>query len=151
MTGPLIPPPVQAAATGAASWFIAGRAPFAAIDTPITKLLGLGFAAAGFLIGAVAVGAFFQAKTTVNPHAIDRASTLVTGGLYRYSRNPMYLALLLVLIGWAAHLSNLAAFAPIPLFVWMITVLQIKPEEAALRERFGAEYDAYCNRAPRWI
>jgi len=147
----LIPPPVQGLIFAAIMWGAARAVPQLSADFAGQLYLAAGFAIAGGVIEAVSAIAFFRAKTTVNPLKPANATRLVTGGLYQYSRNPMYLGLLLLLIGWAIWLGNLAA-APLPvLFIAAITWAQIMPEEAALREKFGDEYEAYCSRVRRWI
>ena len=105
----------------------------------------------GFGLFVVAVAAFGSAKTTVNPVDPTQASTLVTGGVYRVTRNPMYLAMVSILIGGVLVQSNPIALAGPFLFVWMMTILQIRPEEKALTEKFGDEYTDYCRRTRRWI
>ena len=107
-------------------------------------LLGAGIALAGVL-------AFRRARTTVNPLAPQRASQLVVVGIYRRTRNPMYLGMLLVLAGWGVCLGNALAFLALPLFVLTLNRLQIKPEERALRERFGEAYLSYMQRVRRWV
>ena len=106
---------------------------------------------AGLTIVAIAISHFLAAKTTINPMTPDNAGRLVKTGLYKISRNPMYLGVLLLLLGWAAYLQNILSFAPPLLFVVSMTLLQIKPEEKALRAKFGTEYEAYCHRVRRWI
>lgn len=150
-TGSRLPPPVIGLLTGLALWALARAVPGLSFDFPGQKLLALGLAGTGFLIELVAVGAFFRARTTVNPLAPERATHLVTGGLYRISRNPMYLGLLLVLSGWAVWLGNPLGVVLLAVFVWALNTLQIKPEETALRAAFGADYDAYCQKVRRWI
>ena len=100
---------------------------------------------------ALALGAFIRARTTVNPLAPEEAATLVTTGLYRISRNPMYLAMAAILTGGAFLMGNLSAFVAPILFVWLMTEFQIKPEERALQARFGEAFDAYRIRTRRWI
>ncbi len=117
-------------------------------STPLAVL----FFAAGSVTCALGVVAFRQARTTVDPTRPGRASTLVVAGVYRWTRNPMYLGLLGLLIGWALHLSNLAAalLGP-PIFVAWLNRFQIVPEEAALDETFGASYSEYRRRVRRWL
>ena len=79
------------------------------------------------------------------------ASSLVATGVFRFTRNPMYLGLFLVLAGWAAHLANAAALAGPLLFALYVTRFQILPEERALATKFGPEFDAYKLRTRRWI
>ncbi len=87
----------------------------------------------------------------MNPTKPSATSSLVTGGVFRLTRNPMYLSLLLYLLAWAAYLSNWLAALLVPLFVVYITELQIKPEERALSALFGAEYASYKARVRRWL
>jgi protein-S-isoprenylcysteine O-methyltransferase Ste14 len=113
----------------------------------------LGGIAAGIAV-AIAVAAllrFRQSRTTVNPMDPGKASHLVTDGVFRLSRNPMYLALLLLLIGWAIWLGTISPWLVLPLFVIVITVGQIIPEERALMQLFGEKYLAYRGSVGRWI
>jgi len=112
---------------------------------------GIAVCALVFWIGPVGVWQFRRAKTSGSPTQISRASTLVTGGVYRLTRNPMYLALLCALSGWALTLGTLGVWAGPLLFVAWITRLQIIPEERFLRETFGADYAAYQAKVRRWI
>jgi protein-S-isoprenylcysteine O-methyltransferase Ste14 len=98
-----------------------------------------------------AIVAFRRAKTTVNPITPEATTTMLTSGLYRFSRNPMYLGLLLVLIGWAIFLSNLLAFALLPLFVLYMNRFQIIPEERVLSGKFAHQFTAYKKTVRRWI
>lgn len=106
--------------------------------------VGIGFVLAGGVT-------FHQAKTTVNPLSPENATTLVTGGVYTISRNPMYLGCLLTLIGWGTYLGSLLAFSVVPLFLFTITRFQILAEERALEARFGDAYREYKQRVRRWI
>ena len=94
---------------------------------------------------------FIRARTTINPLKPASASALVSAGVYRFTRNPMYLGLLLILLGWAAFLSSVAALLIAPLFVFYINRFQIVPEERILAARFGAEFAAYKARVRRWL
>jgi protein-S-isoprenylcysteine O-methyltransferase Ste14 len=108
-------------------------------------------AIAGLLFAISAFLAFQKAHTTVSPVAIDQASSLVTSGPFAISRNPMYLGLALVLLGWAIGLGAATALAGPVLFVIFVTIFQIGPEERVLREKFGDAYADYCKRVRRWI
>jgi protein-S-isoprenylcysteine O-methyltransferase Ste14 len=79
------------------------------------------------------------------------ASSLVSNSVYRFTRNPMYLGLLLTLLAWAAFLSNPLAVLWVPVFVLYINRFQITPDERVLSSLFGAEYAAYRNRVRRWL
>jgi len=87
----------------------------------------------------------------MNPIKPDAASSLVTGGVFRVTRNPMYLSLLLYLLAWAAYLSNVLPLLFLPVFVLYIHQFQIKPEERVLSALFGPEYAAYKGRVRRWL
>ena len=146
-----VPPPVVAAVCALIMWY-AGK-PLPALDfdflgrfTTIVVLIVL-----GFLVGGIAVSQFSRARTTVNPLKPQESSALVTRGLYRWTRNPMYLAMLIVLVGWAFFVSNAIAFLVLPLFIAYINRFQIRPEERVLRQRFGAQFDDYCGRVRRWL
>ncbi len=94
---------------------------------------------------------FRRASTTVNPMAPEESSTVVQSGVYRYSRNPMYLGFLIALIGWAVWLAApWALLGPVAYVAWM-TRFQILPEERALNEHFGDDFRDYCRRVRRWI
>lgn len=103
------------------------------------------------VIGILALIPFFKARTTTDPTKPQAASALVTSGIYGFSRNPMYVAMLIILISIVIKSGNLyALFVPL-LFVWSITQLQIKPEEKALKDIFGKVYLDYCQKVRRWI
>ncbi len=94
---------------------------------------------------------FWRARTTINPLQPERASVLVTHGIYRFTRNPMYLSLLLLLVAYASHLGSWVAFAGPTAYVAYITRFQILPEERVLAAKFGDEFAAYRRRVRRWI
>jgi len=146
-----IPPVVQVLICGAFGWGLSSVTPFLAFEGVWHSAAALLFFFAGMAILALALGAFIRARTTVNPLAPERAETLVTTGLYRVSRNPMYLAMAAILTGGAFLMGNLSAFLAPILFVWLMTEFQIKPEERALQARFGEAFDAYRIRTRRWI
>jgi protein-S-isoprenylcysteine O-methyltransferase Ste14 len=105
---------------------------------------GLSFCAAGVL-------SFRAASTTTNPMAPGQTSSLVTRGVYRISRNPMYVGFALVLAGWGAYLGNALACLVVVAFIGYLTRFQIVPEERTLRRMFGGSYVAYCREVRRWI
>ena len=132
-------------------WLVSRAAPAIALEIPARNIIGSIVAAAG-IIAAVAGGmTFARAKTTVNPTKPETSSSLVSWGVYRVTRNPMYLGLLLVLTGWSIHLSNPLPFLFLPVFVLYINRFQIAPEERALSSLFGGEFTAYRSRVRRWI
>ena len=87
----------------------------------------------------------------MNPIKPDTASSLVSSGVYRFTRNPMYLGLSVTLLGWAMFLSNPLALLAVPLFVLYINRFQINPEERVLSSLFGAGYAAYKEKVRRWL
>ena len=105
----------------------------------------------GVAIAALGILEFRRHRTTVNPHRIDEASALVTSGIYRFSRNPMYLGMLLVLFGVVAYTQDVLALLAPAGFIVTLNRLQIRPEEKAMQDRFGAAYAAWCDRTRRWI
>lgn len=106
---------------------------------------------AGLLLMAVAALQFARAKTTINPLRPARASALVTGGLFRISRNPIYVGDVLLLAALALWLGSWPGAVWVAAFVFYIDRWQIGPEEAALAGLFGDEYRAYCSRVRRWV
>jgi len=147
----VIPPPVLALIAAAMMWGLPKIAPSLGFVFPGQILLAAVFPVAGLAIMLIAVLAFSRADTTINPHHPDKANKLVISGLYRVTRNPMYLGMALVLIGWTIWLGHLLAVIPVIGFIWFITRFQIKPEEVVLKQKFGAEFEAYMGRVRRWI
>jgi protein-S-isoprenylcysteine O-methyltransferase Ste14 len=146
-----LPPPLLASLAGGIMWLVARQLPALAVDWPGQQTLAMTLALAGGLIDLAGAVAFYRARTTINPLNPDNTSVMVTHGVYRYSRNPMYLGLLLMLSGWALYLSHPLAWLGLPLFVLGLTRLQILPEERILSEKFGAHYTAYAAVVRRWI
>lgn len=146
-----IPPAAQFLAVAACMWLIAKYVPSLEFAMPARQLLVAAFFCLGGIVAMPAIAAFRAAGTTVDPRFPDKASGLVVGGIYRYSRNPMYLGLLCLLIAWAIYLTNLLAFACLPFFVLGMNRLQIRPEEIAMEKQFGDEYHAYRKSVRRWI
>ncbi|AKH39295.1 MULTISPECIES: methyltransferase family protein [Nitrosomonas] len=146
-----IPPIIIMALIGVIMWFVATLVPQLVLVIPGQFILA---AIAGFtsialiLAGAIA---FRLAGTTVNPMQPSNTSSIVTRGIYKISRNPMYAGFLLLLLSWALLLSNIVSFAGLPVFVWYMNRFQIIPEEQALIAKFGAEYIAYAKNVRRWL
>jgi protein-S-isoprenylcysteine O-methyltransferase Ste14 len=113
--------------------------------------IALALAALGLVVAFAGVMAFRDNRTTVNPLTPGSSSSVVSGGVYRFSRNPMYLGFLLALAGWAVYLSNAAAALLVPAFVAYMSQCQIKPEERALLAKFGPEFARYMSRVRRWV
>lgn len=106
---------------------------------------------AGVAFDLLGLVAFRASRTTINPLKPERASALVTGGVYRLTRNPMYVGMGLLLLALAVYLSALLPFAGPVLFVLYITRFQIQPEERVLSGIFGEAYSTYAARVRRWL
>ena len=146
-----IPPPAQGLIFGILMWIIDKQIPGPQFDVSFTLPLAISIAIAGIVINIFSWREFSRASTTVNPIHPEKASQLVAGGIFGYSRNPMYVGLLLLLIGWAVWLGSLLNFVVIAVFVTYITIFQIKPEEEVLKTLFGESYEQYCSKVRRWI
>jgi len=107
--------------------------------------------AMAFLTGLLAVSKFLREGTSLNPHHPEYSKKLVTGGIYNYSRNPMYLSLLLLLLAWGLYLGNAFNTLLAALFVAYMNHFQIVPEERVLESRFGPAYRQYCTLVRRWF
>ncbi|MCH2459125.1 methyltransferase family protein [Henriciella marina] len=147
-----IPPLLQFLFCAGLGWMASRLSPGLDYDPGLADhAIAAGLALAGAAILAAAVAAFLIARTTVNPVRPTDAGHLVTTGLYRVSRNPMYLGFALVLTSLAIWTGNGAALLAPVVFVAAMTVLQIEPEEKALKKKFGSAYDVYCRRTRRWL
>jgi protein-S-isoprenylcysteine O-methyltransferase Ste14 len=145
-----IPPLALLAMTAAAMAAVARAVPFA-IPVPARLSIATALVLAGVAFALLGVVTFRRQKTTVNPLPSARPSSLVTLGVYGYSRNPMYLGFLLVLLGWCVYLANPIAALLLPAFVAYVNRFQIRPEESVLAERFGQQFREYCGSVRRWI
>ena len=146
-----IPPPLVTAVAGALMWLLAWMFPALALAIPLQQPLALLLLGLGLVLPLVCVWLFIQAKTTIDPTRRGRSALLVVSVFNRISRNPMYLGMLLVLLGWALWLSSLLALLTAPLFVLYMNRFQIEPEERFLTERFAEQYLAYKASVRRWI
>jgi protein-S-isoprenylcysteine O-methyltransferase Ste14 len=146
-----IAPPLVMLLAAAVMWALHRWLPLdQLIATPWTYFAALP-AVIGRVISVRAGARFRQARTTFDPFEPAKASSLVTDGVFRISRNPMYLGSLLLLIAWALLLGTLSPWFVPPLFVIAISIVYIAPEERALEEVFGETYVAYRHRVRRWI
>jgi protein-S-isoprenylcysteine O-methyltransferase Ste14 len=146
-----IPPPIVMMLAAALMWALHHWMPLGHWIAPPWNRLGGLAGAAGIAVAAAAFVRFRQTGTTVNPMDPSKASHLVTDGVYCVSRNPMYLGLTLLLTGWAIWLGSASPWLVPPLFVIVITVVQIVPEEQALGQLFGDHYLSYRRSVARWI
>ena len=147
----IVPPPFIALACLVLMWVTAKYFPNLSFDFPLRVLLALVVCIAGGIINIVAVSHFVRNKTTISPVTPQKTEALVITGMYTFTRNPMYLGMVLLIIAIGLWLGNAMMIPAVVLFVWYITQFQIKPEEEALREKFGAPYEEYCKKVRRWI
>lgn len=146
-----IPPAALVAFTGALMWLASAATSATSLVIPGRTLGAAILMLTGVIISGLGVASFRRARTTVNPMKPGSASVLVDGGIYRRTRNPMYLGFLVALLGWAVFLSNLVAFLPLPAFVFYMNHFQIEPEEKALIALFGQTFVTYKTRVRRWL
>ena len=103
------------------------------------------------LIIIFAIKEFKKAGTTLSPLKIDEASSLVTTGIFKFSRNPMYLGLTSLQIATGFFFGNWFMVLIIPMFIFYITFYQIIPEEKVLQGKFGDDFKIYCSKVGRWL
>ncbi len=146
-----VPPPAVALIIAAMMWHLSAYEPALSLSAEMREILILFLVIVGVSFDVCGLLAFRQLKTTINPMSPNKTSALVTGGIYRLSRNPMYVGLFLFLMAWAIQLSMLWPFIGPVLFVIYITRFQITPEERVMESKFGDEYSIYKNKVRRWL
>ena len=146
-----VPPVAQVIITAAAMYGVSKMVPALTFSLNGSTALAVGLGVMGLSLGIMGVTQFRIAQTTPNPQALEQVSSLVTSGVYQYSRNPMYVGLVLILLGWAFYLSHFLAFVLLPIFILYITRFQIQPEERMMAQKFGKIYQDYLNKVRRWI
>jgi protein-S-isoprenylcysteine O-methyltransferase Ste14 len=146
-----IPPLLVWLVFAGAMFGVAYSVPRLAFTLAGSSAIALALVALGGAVAIAGVIAFRDKRTTVNPLTPGASSVVVSSGVYRVSRNPMYLGFLLALAGWAVWLSNAGAALLLPAFVAYMTQYQIKPEERALLAKFGPEFARYTSRVRRWL
>jgi len=147
----LIPPPAVLAIFAIAVWLASRYAPLVDIPFPAQRMVAVIAMVMGVLVALLGVVEFKRARTTINPMAPGATTTIVSSGVYKISRNPMYLGLALVALGIAIWNSALSGYLLVGVFCAYLTRFQIIPEERVLLERFGAEFGQYRSAVRRWI
>lgn len=149
-----IPPPLVMAIFALGMWIIA-VATNAAFLADLANSLQWGLiillCAVGLGIGVGGLKSFKHAQTTINPLKPESASNLVSSGIFKYTRNPMYISLTLLLCSWGVYLESAWAWILVPAFILYITRYQIIPEERAMQQLFGEEFEQYKMRVRRWL
>lgn len=146
-----IPPGIVFLICGGIMWAINYYLAGSVFDFPQVRWIAILFFGVGLIIAIAALVEFIQHRTTIDPHKPGKSNSLVTGNVYRFTRNPMYLGLLLWLTALGFYLGHLLSFLVLPFFVWYLTRFQIKPEEQILQRKFGAAYSDYKSRVRRWL
>ena len=148
---PLMPPILWVAVFAACMIATARLFPETRVSFPARDLLAYALVLAGVGIAASGVLAFRRHRTTVDPTRPGAASMLVTSGIYRVTRNPMYVGMALAVAGIGLRTGSLIALSLAPVFVVALTRFQVEPEEAAMRRLFGEAWGDYASRVPRWL
>lgn len=146
-----IPPVALGVIVALLMWLTSWATPAFGFEFPGRVLTSAGLVLLGAVASISGVVSFRRARTTVNPRAPGSTSSLVVAGIYKFTRNPMYLGFLLALIGWAVFLSNVFALALVPAFVLYMNRFQIHPEERALASLFAQDFAVYKARVRRWV
>ncbi len=146
-----IPPPVYLLLTGGTMWLLDSFLPVTEMIPSPWNRLGYLFILLALLTDGTSLMQFFRSQTTMNPVRPEKAKNLVTTGMYQITRNPMYVGLLFLLIGWGFLLGSFSPFLLLPIFIFLITTQQIIPEERILEEKFGQQYRDYKESVNRWF
>ncbi len=151
MSRPRVFPPLIMIAIAAVMWWLDRYIPMMDLMKIEWQRLGYVLFAAAIVIDLWALGMFRRSDTSVHPLRLERNRALVTHGIYRFTRNPMYLGLLVLLTGFAFRLGSLTPFLMLPLFIWIIQRGQIVHEERFLAARYGSAYQDYRAKVRRWL
>ncbi|SEG11335.1 methyltransferase family protein [Nitrosomonas ureae] len=146
-----IPPAILVLLFAVVMWFVSSMSPWAVIQIPGKEWGAGALWIMGLALIIVAAIEFISAKTTANPLTPGLATSIVTTGVYRLSRNPMYAGFLLMLAAWGVFLANVLSVLLLPLFVVYLNRFQIIPEENALLAKFGNDYARYLKSTRRWV
>ncbi len=147
--GVAAPPPLIYAGGFALGYLVEEYSPTALFPESMSAFVGWSLIAFGVLIAAFALSAFRRARTPVNPYA--QTTALVTGGPFRFSRNPLYLALTVIYLGAAGLLNSLWPVLLLPGVLWFMHWGVIIREERYLERKFGPAYQEYKARVRRWL
>ena len=144
-----IPPPIVTLVSALLIFF--SRELFPNYVFEYQSMLSIAIFISGLMILISAVSLFKEKETTVNPMSPEKASSLVVDGVFKYTRNPMYLGMSVVLLSISIQFNLIGGLLILLLFVGYITVFQIIPEEEAMEENFGEEYLSFKRSTRRWI
>ncbi|WP_305842759.1 methyltransferase family protein [Photobacterium leiognathi] len=145
-----VPPPILLLLSILGMYLLSRFYPVMTFDFDGKSLLISMLCFIGVIPGFMAIIAFAKANTTIDPRYPQKTSRLVTTGIYRFTRNPMYLGLVFFLFAAAFYFSALSCFVVVPVFIWVMNNFQIEPEEAVLLAMFGEDFQHYCQTVRRW-
>lgn len=146
-----IPPSLVPLLCVTAMWYLSGITQGFGLPREVRWFLDGVFVLVGLSFDLSGLQASLKYRTTVNPLRPYNTSILVTDGVYRQTRNPMYLGLAFLLVAVAVFLDAPVALIGVGAFVGYITRIQIQHEESALGQKFGEAYRDYCEQVPRWL
>ena len=146
-----IPPLLLVIIFGGVMWAVSRILPAGYLTIPGKLWLSAAVLAVGGCIALLGVLEFRSADTTVDPRTPHQSESLVVKGVYRFTRNPMYLGFLLMLVAWGLFLGSVFAALLLPLFIVYMNRFQILPEERHMRALFGEAFDRYASRVRRWL
>jgi len=146
-----IPPPLITLIFVIDMWILDWLIPVGHFELAAKGSVSLTFLIIGLVLPAAGVLSFRRHQTTVLPMKPEKTTALVTTGIYRLTRNPMYLGMLFILVAWGIWLGHIASLLMLPLFVWYLNRFQIKPEERALQAKFGNDFTQFCREVRRWL
>ena len=144
-----IPPPIVTLVFALLSFWLANYLPKLAFN--YQGLSSLLMILIGLTVIVIGVKTFHKSDTTVNPLNPKEASHLVTDGVFSYTRNPMYLGMLIIVLGVTVYNGVYIGIIILPCFIFYIKKFQIKPEEEAMQEIFADDYTDYFKRVRRWL
>lgn len=146
-----IPPALLFAIFTGLMWITSEYLQSFSLSHPLLSSIAKALFFIGILIGIAGIWEFLKKKTTVDPHRPEKASSFVNSGIYNYSRNPMYLGLLIGLIGVFFYFENLFNILFLIGFILYMNRFQIIPEERAMEKKFGEDFTDYKKSVRRWI
>lgn len=146
-----VPPPVVALACAGLAWVAAHYLPELSYASPLRTWIALTLFIAGISFDLSGLIVFRKARTTINPLSPDKSTAIVRSGPYAFTRNPMYVGMALILLGYCVYLANVASVLAVVVFCVYITRFQIIPEERMLLRNFGDAYARYIAAVRRWL
>jgi len=146
-----VPPPLLFFMASCTTWFSALYSPRLELNTTITHLVSISLLVIGIAFCVTGMISFHREKTTINPLKPETTTSLVTSGVYSFSRNPMYLGLALALLSFSVYLRSPSSIIGFIFFVLYINRFQIKPEEKHLYAIFGGGFVQYTQTVRKWL